>query len=277
MRILLVEDDADLRDYLIRTFERENHEVFAADTAEKAIQMVASRQGELHLVLCDYQLPGADGMAVLSHLQQINASVPFVLMTAHGDLKSAVKALCDGAFEFLVKPFPRQSLRHLFERIPLAQAAIESPYTTGRSEGEIAMAIPATRAAVNIAVSQIFHHFSKALTDLGKPPRLFESAVYQAVMNALTHGSSSESDAIRIRATLDKFAFTVEVEDSGTGFAHQHHSAEKVTTLPSLEGKGIPIIMSAFPEVNWNAAGNVIVMRQTLQTSPPPIPGHLIG
>lgn len=266
MRILLVEDDADLRDYLIRTFERENHEVLAADTAEKAIQLVTTERGELNLVLCDFQLPGADGMAVLSHLQNIDPSTPFVLMTAHGDLRSAVKALCEGAFEFLVKPFPRQALRHLFERIPLSQAGAETPSSSG-AVGELSLAIPATRAAVNIAVSQVFRNFSNALTALGLPPRLFESAVYQSAMNAVTHGSSSESDVIKIRAVLDESAFTVEVEDSGQGFAHQHHSAEKATTLPSLEGKGIPIIMSAFPEVKWNTVGNVIVMRQLLQTS----------
>ncbi len=72
------------------------------------------------VVVSDIRMPGTDGMALLTKLQELSPELPVIIMTAHSDLDSAVNAFKKGAFEYLPKPFD------VNEAVSLIQRALSS-------------------------------------------------------------------------------------------------------------------------------------------------------
>jgi two-component system response regulator FlrC len=106
--VLVVEDDAALREALIDTLQAAGiHALAAADGCE-ALQIVAER--EVALVISDIQMPGKDGYQLLSELKRCRPELPVVLMTAYGTVAQAVAAMREGATDYIVKPFAAQAL-----------------------------------------------------------------------------------------------------------------------------------------------------------------------
>ncbi|MEU4445555.1 ATP-binding protein [Actinosynnema sp. NPDC050801] len=104
-RILLVEDNADLRDYLTRLLSAQHWLVGAVGDAETAL--AHARTARPDLVLSDVMLPGRDGLALLGDLRSdpVLCRVPVVLLTARAGTESAVEGLRHGADDYVVKPF----------------------------------------------------------------------------------------------------------------------------------------------------------------------------
>ena len=104
MSCILVVDDEESICWAFREFlGEEGHRVEAASTAEEALR----KAGEIHpdAVVLDVRLPGLDGLSALPSLRERAGGAPIVVMTAFGDLETAVRAVEAGAFEYLVKPF----------------------------------------------------------------------------------------------------------------------------------------------------------------------------
>ncbi|MEO5788908.1 MAG: sigma-54-dependent transcriptional regulator [Gelidibacter sp.] len=101
--ILLVEDDVSFSEMLRRFLERHQHEVTLAYTLEDAKTKV--KNSTFDLVFTDLRLPDGDGIALLNHIKTKDASVPVVLMTGYAEVSTAVKAMKDGAFDYISKPF----------------------------------------------------------------------------------------------------------------------------------------------------------------------------
>ncbi|WP_158841150.1 ATP-binding protein [Saccharothrix deserti] len=104
-RILLVEDNADMRDYLARLLTAQHWRVDAVGDTETALKH--ARTSRPDLVLSDVMLPGRDGVALLGDLRSdpVLARVPVVLLTARAGTESAVEGLRNGADDYVVKPF----------------------------------------------------------------------------------------------------------------------------------------------------------------------------
>ena len=98
--VLIVDDDADLLRTVGDYFERLGYEVWREDSGEAAIETYALHRPEV--VILDLKLPGLDGMQVLEELRRQDAAV--LLMTGHGDIETAVRAMQLGAENFLAKP-----------------------------------------------------------------------------------------------------------------------------------------------------------------------------
>ena len=73
------------------------HEVTTASSAEQALELL--KQGDPDLIVLDVRLPGMDGLAAIRHFRQRLGAVPIIVITAHGDLNTAVEAVRQGAFE----------------------------------------------------------------------------------------------------------------------------------------------------------------------------------
>jgi len=108
--ILVIDDDNNLREVVRFILTEAGHEVHtASDGAEGLEQMVP----EIDLVVSDIQMPGVDGMEFLRRLREQDdsaASVPVIMLTAHGTVEQAVAAMKMGAFTYLLKPFAREEL-----------------------------------------------------------------------------------------------------------------------------------------------------------------------
>jgi two-component system, NtrC family, response regulator AtoC len=102
-RILLVDDDPDIRTVLADRLTAAGHEVLQADDGARAIAMHAEQAPEL--LLLDLDLPGADGFSVLERLRQDGTPFTAVVITAFASIEKAVEAMRRGAYDFIPKPF----------------------------------------------------------------------------------------------------------------------------------------------------------------------------
>jgi DNA-binding NtrC family response regulator len=102
--IIYVEDDPQVRASLVQTLELAGLSVQAFESAEPALVRIAP--GARTVVVSDVRLPGMDGLALLERVAAIDAGIPVVLVTGHGDVAMAVRAMRAGAYDFIEKPFP---------------------------------------------------------------------------------------------------------------------------------------------------------------------------
>src|SRR5215212_6889099 len=102
-RILVIDDEAAIRDSLRMTLEYEGYEFLGAATGQEGLAL-AERDAP-DLVLLDVKMPGMDGIEVLERLRNMNESIPVVVVSGHGTIQTAVEATKKGAFDFIEKPF----------------------------------------------------------------------------------------------------------------------------------------------------------------------------
>jgi two-component system, OmpR family, response regulator MprA len=107
MRILVVDDDQQIRDTLKRQLTYEGYQVVVASDSREAFAEVA--QNPPDLVVLDWMLPGMDGLEVTRRLRQAD-DIPILMLTAKGTLEDKVDGLDSGADDFLVKPFQPEEL-----------------------------------------------------------------------------------------------------------------------------------------------------------------------
>ncbi len=114
-RILIVEDKDSLRTMLQEMLKAEGLQVETAPTGSGAVERL--RGGErFDLVLTDWRLPGADGLAVLDAAIAMDSTLPVIVMTAYGSIETAVEAMKHGADDFITKPVDPDLLRLLVSR-----------------------------------------------------------------------------------------------------------------------------------------------------------------
>jgi two-component system nitrogen regulation response regulator NtrX len=102
-RILVIDDEAAIRDSLKMTLEYEGYDFVAAATGQEGLALI-EREGP-DLVLLDVKMPGMDGLEVLDRIRAINDALPVVVVSGHGTISTAVEATKKGAFDFIEKPF----------------------------------------------------------------------------------------------------------------------------------------------------------------------------
>lgn len=108
-KILIVEDDTTFNNMLLQFLKRNNYDAIPTFSVKEALAELDSKSFDI--ILSDLRLPDQDGLALLSILKQQNKSIPFVLMTAYADVKTAVKAIKTGAADYISKPFvPEEAL-----------------------------------------------------------------------------------------------------------------------------------------------------------------------
>lgn len=112
-KVLIIDDEADIRELLTITLQRMNLD---ADVAEN-IQVAKQHLAEIKFDLCllDLRLPDGNGLEFLEYLQEQFPTMPVIMITAHGNMEAAIKALKFGAFDFLNKPIDLKQLRDVLQ------------------------------------------------------------------------------------------------------------------------------------------------------------------
>jgi two-component system C4-dicarboxylate transport response regulator DctD len=108
IRVIFVEDEPDVRMGSQQALELAGFEVDAFASVEEARSHV--RAGVPAVVLCDVKLPGMPGTEWLNEIRSIDAELPVILVSGHGDIAMAVQAMRQGAYDFIEKPFPSDHL-----------------------------------------------------------------------------------------------------------------------------------------------------------------------
>ncbi len=130
--VLVVEDDASLREALCDTLQQAGYGVAAAADGRAALEVLSdSQRGPgIGMVVSDVQMNRMDGHTLLKQLRQQRPDLPVLLMTAYGTIKHAVEAMRDGAVDYLVKPFEAEALIQRVTRFVVREAATGSEWTT---------------------------------------------------------------------------------------------------------------------------------------------------
>ena len=114
-RILIVDDETNVRLNYRITLEIEGYEVVEAASASQALHELIEQ--DFSLAILDMRLPGMDGLALLAKMREIGISVPAMIVTAYSDVPHAVRAMKLGAIDFLQKPLRPDDLRRIVAEI----------------------------------------------------------------------------------------------------------------------------------------------------------------
>ena len=106
--ILIVDDDADILKLMQMRLNAAGYRTVLANNGMEALSAITIQHP--NLVISDLKMPGMDGLALLDEIKQRDASLPVIMLTAHGSIPDAVQATQRGTFGFLSKPFDSQEL-----------------------------------------------------------------------------------------------------------------------------------------------------------------------
>jgi len=112
--ILAVDDQADMRWVLAHLLTAQGFEVLTAEDGAEAVQRV--KQEQPHVVILDLKMPCLEGILALAQIKEIDPAVAVIVLTAYGDIPSAVKAMKLGAHDYLTKPFDNADLLYTVKR-----------------------------------------------------------------------------------------------------------------------------------------------------------------
>jgi two-component system nitrogen regulation response regulator GlnG len=122
--VLIIDDEEAVCWVLRRALERTNYKVSVASTAEDGLK--SAQQDRPDVVVLDVRLPGMDGLTALGKLRELTQNAPVIVITAHGNLATAVRAVEGGAFDYLSKPFDLaqalETIARALHRPPVVEA-----------------------------------------------------------------------------------------------------------------------------------------------------------
>ena len=120
IRVLVADDDQAIREALSRTLEKFGYEVVLAEDGQVGLDRL--REGGIHLLLADLQMPRLSGQELLKAAKAIAPDVEVIVITGHGTVEDAVDAMKEGAYDFITKPFKRVQLERTIRRAAEKQA-----------------------------------------------------------------------------------------------------------------------------------------------------------
>jgi len=155
-RVLIVDDEPDIRELLEITLLRMGLDTCSAEDYSTATRLL--NEEPYDLCLTDMKLPDGDGIALVEHIQQQFPHIPAAVITAHGSIDLAIKAMKSGAFDFVSKPVSLDTLRNLVEKaltLPSsAQQISSSTESNYQIIGETAIVSELRRSIAKFARSQ---------------------------------------------------------------------------------------------------------------------------
>ncbi len=224
-RLLIVEDEETLCESLKRVLTREGYEVSSAASVEAAI--LAMDEGYYDLILTDIILPGITGLELLKRIKEKSPEQCVVIMTAYASLETAIDALRNGAYDYIVKPIVHEEIKVVVKNA-LNQSALQEDNFRLRSQLEKEYApsrLVAESAAMKKIISQVreIANTDKAVLLLGErgtgkeliaraihfyssradkpfipvalqliPPELIESKLFGSIKGFVTNGAVSK-------------------------------------------------------------------------------------
>ncbi len=112
--LLIVDDEQHVRESLSRWFEEDGYRVSTAASGKEALARLGRERFDV--VISDIKMPGMDGLELLQRIREVDSDVAVILVTAYASVATAVRALKEGAYDYLVKPFDPEELTRVVEK-----------------------------------------------------------------------------------------------------------------------------------------------------------------
>lgn len=135
-RILVVDDDSQLREAIVDTLMLTGYDCLEASSGEDALYQLGKRS--VDMVIADIQMDGMDGHTLLRNIRDKYPQLPVLLMTAYANIDGAVRAMREGAIDYLAKPFaPEVLLNQVSRYVPVRKVTKREPIWADPSTGEL--------------------------------------------------------------------------------------------------------------------------------------------
>ncbi len=258
-RILIVDDEADVRETLSEMIESLDYQVMVAENGVEALN--TTKTEKVDLIITDLSMPRMNGLELIVKSKGIHPNIPIAVISAFGNVENTTYALTRGAFSFIAKPFKMSEIKELIRK--------------GKQLRELSLG---TYALMEWVRSQ---------TDMAFPsrPGLFPSAIFFAVKecqwrgiedearlenvaicleellsNAYLHGNRKDKDKrIKVKMTFDAEKFVLSVEDEGEGFEGEGYLKEISKEQVSIpEKRGLFIVDLLTDELRFSKKGNEV-------------------
>ncbi len=114
--IMLLDDDAHQREYLLGVLQENGYQVIAFEDANEALSVVRQKT-LIHLVITDLRMPHMDGLKFVESLREIRSEIPVIMLTGHADVETYFKAIGLGVFEFINKPINESEIKRIVQKV----------------------------------------------------------------------------------------------------------------------------------------------------------------
>ncbi len=142
-RILVVEDEDAIREFVVINLKRAGYEVVEANCGEAALQKYEQENGNFDVAILDIMMPGIDGFTVCRELRQKSGNIGIIMLTARTQEMDKVSGLMLGADDYVTKPFSPSELvarvDALYRRVALAEVRAENNFQEEIRSGEFAL------------------------------------------------------------------------------------------------------------------------------------------
>jgi two-component system response regulator HydG len=172
-RIVLIDDDGEMRTMVTEFLSRGGFEVTAFPLATKAFEYLkATSDNEGHLesvdtILCDVQMPEMDGIELVERMRKLAPEVPVILITAFGSIESAIEATRVGAFDYIVKPFKLGDLEvRILRAVQIRRLKIENQVLRSEVQKSVATGKLIGKSKSMHAVFDLIERVSKATANV---------------------------------------------------------------------------------------------------------------
>jgi NtrC-family two-component system response regulator AlgB len=191
MRILVVDDEKNIRQAMATALEVMDHEVATASTAQEALRRM--EVGSFQVILLDLRLQQDSGLDLLAEIARRDPNASVVIVTAYASIETAVEAMRRGAFDFLAKPCTPEQVRQVLEKVERTRRLqnrvleLETRLNAESPEADLESKAPVMEKALNIAV--------KAAASEATVLLLGESGTGKSVLARAMHERSSRAKA----------------------------------------------------------------------------------
>ena len=290
--ILVVDDEEVIRITIQKKLSRVGFNVISFEKGEDLLYYLKNADHNADLIITDIKLRKMDGIELLRRINSMDEPIPVLIVSGHGNVEDAIRALRYGASDYIRKPFDindlTSSVRSILKR--KFQKKLSENLSTYKQYEKSVLVIPNDGELINT----ICFNFTKDLVSAGlfnyTTSENISLSLQEAISNAMFHGNFEIDSSLRdsggmkefnneidIRKTLSPYKertvkltyeltpdyVSYEIEDQGPGFNYQ--------TLPDPRdpenffknsGRGLLIIRIHMDEVSWHDRGNVIKMKK---------------
>ncbi len=114
-KLLIVDDEPDMLKLLGAIIkEKTPYEAVTTNNPLEAVEL--AKQGGFDLVIADLKMPGLDGVELLDSIKRIDEDIPVIIITAYGNVESALETMQKGAFDFITKPFRKEQILYTIDK-----------------------------------------------------------------------------------------------------------------------------------------------------------------
>jgi len=251
--ILLVDDEADIREVLDITLADWGYHILAAENAQDGLALYDRHRPPV--VLTDIKMPGMDGIELLQRIKQLDPDAEVIMITGHGDMDLAIRSLKNEATDFITKPVNVEALdvalKRAEDRILMRRQLKEYTESLERLIVEKTQ-LQDHLSSLGLMIGSISHGLKGLLTGLDGGGYILESGLRKSQMDQVHEGwGIIRQMADRIRKLVQDILYYAKERELNWEAVDVHRFVEEVALVvgPKFQREGIELVMDIDPGV----------------------------